>query len=132
MGVNGGNVKKKYIHQITKQIKELEWFMAEINKSYIATDLIFIKSFPKTYQNIQNLLRGRVRNLTMDLAKIKGTHTKEEWEKLRAQFKGICPLCNKKKKLTKDHIVAISNGGNDKIENIVPLCKSCNSRKHAS
>ena len=59
-----------------------------------------------------------------------GSHTFGEWEILKAQYNWICPCCNKKKFLTEDHIVPLSRGGSDNIENIQPLCKSCNSKKH--
>lgn len=61
-----------------------------------------------------------------------GSHSIKEWETLKAQYNWTCPNCNKQEpniKLTRDHIIAVSRGGSDNIENIQPLCVSCNSRK---
>ena len=35
-----------------------------------------------------------------------------------------------KKKLTVDHIVPVSLGGKNTIDNLQPLCLTCNSKKH--
>ena len=62
-----------------------------------------------------------------------GTHTIGEWELLKKQYGYTCPCCGKSGpsiKLTEDHIVPLSKGGSNYIENIQPLCKSCNSKKH--
>ena len=61
-----------------------------------------------------------------------GSHTLGEWENLKAQYNWTCPRCKKSEpeiKLTQDHIVPISKGGSDNIENIQPLCLRCNISK---
>lgn len=58
-----------------------------------------------------------------------GSHTAEQWaEKLEA-FDNRCAYCATQGKMTKDHILAVANGGTDDIDNLVPACLSCNSRK---
>ncbi len=63
-----------------------------------------------------------------------GFHSQEEWENLKVQYNWSCPSCKRSEpsiKLTRDHVIPLSKGGLDSIENIQPLCSSCNSRKHA-
>ncbi len=62
-----------------------------------------------------------------------GSHTLTEWESLKAQYEHTCPCCFRQEpeiKLTRDHIVPLVKGGRDDIENIQPLCRSCNAKKH--
>jgi len=58
-----------------------------------------------------------------------GSHTLSEWQALKHIHKNKCAICSKEKKLTKDHIMPLSEGGTDYISNIQPLCQSCNSKK---
>jgi 5-methylcytosine-specific restriction endonuclease McrA len=63
-----------------------------------------------------------------------GSHTYGEWETLRKQYGYQCPICLRKEpeiKLTEDHIIPLSKGGSNYIENIQPLCLNCNIRKSA-
>jgi len=62
-----------------------------------------------------------------------GSFTFGEWELLKKQYGYCCPCCSKCEpeiKLTEDHIIPLSKGGSNYIENIQPLCGSCNSKKH--
>lgn len=61
-----------------------------------------------------------------------GYHTQSEWETLKAQYNWTCIFCGRgepKIKLEQDHIIPLSKGGSDNIENIQPLCRSCNAKK---
>lgn len=64
-----------------------------------------------------------------------GSHTKEQWDDLRALYGFRCACCRRPEpevKLTEDHIVPVFSGGTNWIWNIQPLCQSCNSRKQTA
>jgi 5-methylcytosine-specific restriction endonuclease McrA len=59
-----------------------------------------------------------------------GTHTANDWRMIKAMYGNKCVACGREGGvLTQDHIKPIALGGSDGIENIQPLCKSCNSSK---
>jgi len=59
-----------------------------------------------------------------------GSHTEKEWEELKEKYNFKCVICGESNDLTKDHIQPLSKGGSNYIDNIQPLCRSCNSKKN--
>ena len=53
----------------------------------------------------------------------------KEWKAVLDMFGNKCAYCGKEGKLTQDHITPLSRGGHHSIQNIVPACHSCNSKK---
>ena len=63
-------------------------------------------------------------------ARRKGTHSAPEWDALVAVFGGRCVRCGiAPDAVCKDHITPIYLGGSDALENLQPLCRTCNSSK---
>ena len=88
------------------------------------TNLTKEQKIKKSFRNKQYINRKRG---------ARGSHTLGEWERLKAQYDWTCPSCERREpeiKLTEDHIISIKLGGSNNIENIQPLCQSCNSKKH--
>ncbi len=61
---------------------------------------------------------------------IPGSWTAEEWLGLCARFDFRCVCCGKRSLLESDHVRPLSTGGDNSIENIQPLCESCNASKN--
>lgn len=61
------------------------------------------------------------------------THTEVEWQKLKAFYNFKCLRCGAQEpdiKLTRDHVIPLTQGGSDSIDNVQPLCARCNSKKN--
>ena len=72
----------------------------------------------------------KTRSERLSEARKKGTHTNEEWAALIWVFDQKCVRCGDgKNAITKDHIIPIYQGGSDAIDNLQPLCQSCNGSK---
>ena len=69
--------------------------------------------------------KSRARNLPADL-------TPEDWNSAVNFFDGKCAYCQRVKPLEKDHVIPTVKDGGYTKDNIVPACKSCNSRKRIS
>jgi 5-methylcytosine-specific restriction endonuclease McrA len=71
--------------------------------------------------------KRRARKLQAD-----GAFTHQEWEALCEYYGYCCLRCGGRVpeiKLTVDHVIPLSKGGSNSIDNIQPLCYSCNMSK---
>lgn len=59
----------------------------------------------------------------------RGEFTLQEWKDLLTKCGNKCVTCGADENITVDHIVPLSLGGNNMINNIQPLCSACNSKK---
>jgi 5-methylcytosine-specific restriction endonuclease McrA len=59
-----------------------------------------------------------------------GAFTAAEWNEVVRSYRGRCAYCGVVAVLEPDHRVALSRGGSNRIENILPACHRCNARKH--
>lgn len=61
-----------------------------------------------------------------------GAVSKEQWQELCRMFGDRCACCGERRKLEMDHIVPVVNGGGGDVNNVQPLCRSCNASKNST
>lgn len=55
--------------------------------------------------------------------------TEIQFRDLCGYYGYVCLCCGEQRKLTADHVIPLSRGGTNDIDNIQPLCRSCNTKK---
>lgn len=72
---------------------------------------------------------SQIRAERMETARTKATHSAEEWRALLDASGRRCVKCGSEGPIEKDHIIPIYQGGTDGIDNLQPLCRTCNAAK---
>lgn len=88
------------------------------------------KATEPEYRKKKNFQTTRKNLRRKKLIEAGAQHTLEEWEALCVKHEHKCLWCKKAKPLSEDHVLPLTMGGADTIDNIQPLCVSCNSRKN--
>lgn len=84
----------------------------------------------KNYARWRVLVNNAMNRRRARLAVVGNTLTADEWLTILAVFDHRCAYCLRGGvSLQQDHVIAISRGGAHTEENVVPACKTCNSKK---
>lgn len=109
-------------------------------RHYILKNKEWVRKNPERMKNLQkewaiknkDIYAFHQRRRKANIRGAAGNHSKKEWGELKKKYNYMCLCCKQYEpfiKLTEDHILPISRGGSDYIENIQPLCSRCNSIK---
>ena len=135
---------KKYYEKnetkITEQRKQW-WednpeYQKKYNKEYYIENKVKLLEYQKQHNKTENGKANHQRANTKRRARMReiiNTLTTEEWLNILKEHNYKCVYCGcefgEDTLPTKDHIIPISKGGDNIKENIIPACRSCNSRK---
>lgn len=97
-----------------------------------------LKNPEKTRQTIKNWIRKNPDKKRAHDARYRANKnncavndfTAAQWRRLKEMYGGRCAYCTRSSaRLEQDHVIPLSRGGNNTMNNMLPACKSCNSRK---
>ena len=115
----------KYRYNLTEVLAyQKQWRLKNPEADKAIKDRYYAKPEAKA------LAIARKHKRRVKILKAKGSFTAKEWELRKQEFDYHCAYCGRKtKKLTADHYIPLSKGGNNSIDNIVPACIKCNKEK---
>lgn len=116
-------IKNNWAKEHPEEVKEASAkFYANNKDKCREQNRIYNKKHPEVRVAAKSRRRTRV-------AKGGGSFSAGEWVSLCNFYGNRCLCCRKKKRLEADHVVPVSKGGSSNINNVQPLCRSCNARK---
>ena len=119
------NKKKKQEYYERNKVRILE-----VAKQYRITDA-YRETIKKYKHSPKGMFADRDVHNRRRIQKNKGKLTNQEWDEILRKHNFRCAYCGLKGNMTIDHVIPISKGGQHLVNNIVPACVECNSRKGA-
>lgn len=114
---------KRWLENNKERVRKTSKAYYEKNKDEIIEySLQYKKENKERYAIHEQKRRAKIKSLEHDF-------TEQEWNEAKITFENKCAYCGKVETLTQDHFIPISKGGEYTINNIVPVCSSCNSSK---
>jgi 5-methylcytosine-specific restriction endonuclease McrA len=126
--------KKKYQRENADKVKQYYrkniTMFKEYQKEYREKNADKIKRIIRKWHKENPAKNTYYQQIRKSIKKaLPATLTAEQWLQIKDDFDNRCAYCGKKKKLTQDHFIPLSKGGEYTHNNIMPVCKSCNSSK---
>lgn len=109
-------------HREVDRLRKRDHYAAN-SERLIARSVEYARQHPDVVRALRHKRRGRE-------LEAEGSFTAEEWRQLKADYEQRCGYCGLEKPLEPDHRVPLVRGGSNLIANIIPSCRSCNSRKY--
>jgi len=108
--------RKEHLTDIAKKSKQYY----ETNKE---STLEHIKLYKRENKDAVNRLKHR---REARKRKLPHTLTSLQWENIKLNFGNTCAYCGESKKLTIEHFIPLSKMGELTVDNVLPICLSCN------
>jgi 5-methylcytosine-specific restriction endonuclease McrA len=115
-----------YAEHVDKILPQKKAYRLEHAEEISKSQAIYRATHPEVI--VLGAARRRARKLNAPINDL----TAAQWLEIQAAYDHRCVYCGKRFKghLTQEHITPLSKGGPNTAANVVPACKSCNSRKH--
>jgi 5-methylcytosine-specific restriction endonuclease McrA len=111
-------------HREDDRARKRDYYERNRERSKLAVRA-YRRANPEVVRTVRTLRRAR--QLSAE-----GSYTTAEWLALVRRYGGVCGYCGEAGPLEPDHRVALALGGSNWIENIIPACRRCNTRKRTS
>ena len=125
---------RKY-HQTVDNEARREFYKTADGKAYLR-ERNKAESFLESCKKYRQSEKGKTRKALNErkrrarFQEVLCTLTLEEWQEILQSYQFSCYYCGRDDvKMTIEHVIPISRGGNHTKENVVPACGSCNSSK---
>ena len=110
-------------HDRRESVRKYGALYREKNKERISERMRQYRKYNKDKTNI--LCQGR----RARKHKLEHSLALGQWNAIKKSFNNSCAYCGKEKPLVQEHLIPLSKGGEYTINNIIPSCQPCNSKK---
>lgn len=105
-----------------------------VNKAWTEAHLVETRAAVARWRKTDKGRAGHATDSSRRRARLRGgggSHTSDQWRDKCDLLGNVCIYCGEPKRLERDHKIPVSQGGTDDITNIVPACRTCNTKKSA-